>query len=1321
MRDMTNMVLSRASLFRFDGEVAKEDGNIDSNSGNNSNRSNDDDDGLHGRDLLIQVVSWNAGDEKTGNDGDDDDGNNDDEDEDTKKRKRCAEDLGAYVIRAFGVTKQGTSVAVRLHQFTPFFYVRLPERATRTEAAQAARNVTRYLEGYGGGGMCGLLDVVPYRKGEFWGFTDGTQFDFLRLSFGSEGGMRRMASRLQGRPEHRVQGMGNIELKVYESNIDPLLRFFHVRDLRPAGWLRIPGTRIERNMRPETTCQVDLSSRWTNATADACEDLAPIVMASFDIECNSAHGDFPVASKDYRRLGIDLEEAWERGGIRACTNDYEAKRMLTECMRTAFGLSADLDRIRMSALHLKARPKDVRRLEGAIQAAVDDVYVAVSSVTPPVALAADATAGGSNARLERVVHVLNAAFGSSWPLKGDEIIQIGTTINLYGQSECCARFVHVLGSCGPVEGAELYTFDDEAAMLVSWVELVRALDPDVVMGFNVFGFDFDYMHKRATELLGGKARDARFCRLGRLLDRPSAMVEQKLSSSALGENVLKYMDLHGRVLVDIMKIVQREHKLDSYKLDAVAHHFVGLNKHDISPNDIFRLQRGTADDRRIIAEYCIQDCALCNQLAAKLEIVANNAGMANVCSVPLSFIFMRGQGVKIFSLVAKQCRADGLLIPTKARVKEGEEIVVDDDGEGYEGAIVLDPEVGMYLDQPVSVLDYNSLYPSSMISENISHDSLVLDLPRYGSLAGVRYVDVAYDTYAGKGDDKHKVGERVCRYAQGTTNEGDRKAVLPRILQRLLGERKATRKRIGHMRAFDDTGVALAAGEHDKAKGTIGDVLVPPGARIEPAYNAFQRAVLDGLQLAYKVTANSLYGQMGARTSQLYLKPVAACTTAVGRAMIQKAKAHIEGTCGGRVVYGDTDSIFIVFKLPEGATPRDTLASSIAQGQAASRSIKPLLKPPHNLEYEKTMFPLILLSKKRYVGLLYEDNPDAVPTLKSMGIALKRRDYAPVVKRIYGGVIDIILRDRDMPKAVGFLHQSLVEMSEGKCDLQELVISKTLRSYYKMPHQIAHWVLARRMFERDPGSAPQANDRVPYVFVETTKKDALMGDRIEHVDHVRKHPDTLKVDTKTYIENQIMKPCLQLLSIALEQLPGYVYDPELSGTIAFDALLRAKAGNATKARERLDTLREREVERLIFAPILAMPVFRQRDNRCAGQTEIDSFFTRTVRTPPMNSPGNPGGSSSKPGGGSNPKPGSSSNPGGSSSSNNNNNNNNNNSRSGKDAATIAAIIEAASKLPCKKKKKKSSATSLLLPTKPSASIDVMIKKMQQRHLDTKPE
>ena len=102
----------------------------------------------------------------------------------------------------------------------------------------------------------------------------------------------------------------------------------------------------------------------------------------------------------------------------------------------------------------------------------------------------------------------------------------------------------------------------------------------------------------------------------------------------------------------------------------------------------------------------------------KLEIMANNIGMANVCYTPLLWIFTRGQGIKLLSLVSKQCREDDYLIP----VLYNHGII-----QGFEGAIVKDPKSGIYLDNPVSVLDFSSLYPSSMVSENLSHDSIVED------------------------------------------------------------------------------------------------------------------------------------------------------------------------------------------------------------------------------------------------------------------------------------------------------------------------------------------------------------------------------------------------------------------------------------------------------------------------------------------------------------------------------------------------------------------------------------------------------------------
>ena len=145
--------------------------------------------------------------------------------------------------------------------------------------------------------------------------------------------------------------------------------------------------------------------------------------------------------------------------------------------------------------------------------------------------------------------------------------------------------------------------------------------------------------------------------------------------------------------------------------------------------------------------------------------------MANVCSVPLSYIFQRGQGIKVFSLVSKECYKLKYLIP---------ELYNSNIEGGYEGAIVLKPIPGIYLDKPIAVLDYASLYPSSMISHNLSHDSIVLDpqwLGKRGKLEledlGYEVEDVSYDIYKwvreGNKKTRTKVNtgkKKVCRYVQ---------------------------------------------------------------------------------------------------------------------------------------------------------------------------------------------------------------------------------------------------------------------------------------------------------------------------------------------------------------------------------------------------------------------------------------------------------------------------------------------------------------------------------------------------------------------------
>jgi DNA polymerase elongation subunit (family B) len=555
---------------------------------------------------------------------------------------------------------------------------------------------------------------------------------------------------------------------------------------------------------------------------------------------------------------------------------------------------------------------------------------------------------------------------------------------------------------------------------------------------------------------------------------------------------------------------------------------------------------------------------------------------------------MRGQGIKLTSYVSKKCREKDTLIP-----------VIDKGAadEGYEGAIVLEPKCGLY-DRPVACLDYSSLYPSSMISENISHDSKVwtqeYDLSGkliketgernsdgtyiYDNLPNYKYVDVQYDTFkyvrktAKSAAVKVKSGHKVCRYAQYP--EG--RAILPSILEELLAQRKATRK------------------------------LIPLQT------DDFMKNVLDKRQLSIKMTANSLYGQTGAKTSSFYEKDVAASTTATGRKLLLYGKRVIEevyhdrvcDTSQGKVktyaeyVYGDTDSVFFTFNLHDldekPIKGRKALELTIELAQEAGEIASFWLKKPHDFEYEKTFDPLFLVSKKRYVGMLFETDPNK-GYRKEMGLVLKRRDNADIVKDVYGGIVDILMKNEGIDKSVEYLRKYLQDLIDENIPHDKLIITKSLRGGYKNPNQIAHKVLADRIGKRDPGNKPKPGDRIPFIYVQNDTKGALQGDKIELPNYIVENK--LKIDYGHYITNQIMKPVQQLFALILEQIPEF--NRKMLKARKFKQTIEGyrKTMSKEEAEKKETNLRNKEVEVLLFEKYL-----KKINNVKNSQLSIMSFM-----------------------------------------------------------------------------------------------------------------
>jgi DNA polymerase elongation subunit (family B) len=185
------------------------------------------------------------------------------------------------------------------------------------------------------------------------------------------------------------------------------------------------------------------------------------------------------------------------------------------------------------------------------------------------------------------------------------------------------------------------------------------------------------------------------------------------------------------------------------------------------------------------------------------------------------------------------------------------------------------------------------------------------------------------------------------------------------------------------------------------------------------------------------------------------------------------------------------------------------------------------------LTYEKTLMPFVLLSKKRYVGMLYETDPNK-GKLKYMGLSLKRRDSCDYLKDVYGQILNILMKENSVQKAIDYLEGALNELIKGTVPMDKLTITKALRGDYKNPQQIAHRVLADRIGQRDPGNKPKPGDRMKFVHVVNYTKTALQGDKIETPEYIISNK--LEVDYVFYITNQLMKPLQQLFGLALEQI-----------------------------------------------------------------------------------------------------------------------------------------------------------------------------------------
>lgn len=294
-------------------------------------------------------------------------------------------------------------------------------------------------------------------------------------------------------------------------------------------------------------------------------------------------------------------------------------------------------------------------------------------------------------------------------------------------------------------------------------------------------------------------------------------------------------------------------------------------------------------------------------------------------------------------------------------------------------------------------------------------------------------------------------------------------------------------------------------------------------------------AALDIEQSAVKLTANCIYGCLGHPGFRFYNKEMAAYITEKGRAVLKDAKESIE-MLGYPVIYGDTDSVVV----DTGIAPDTSLSPDFIRRitEHISRKYTHIV-----LGYEKSFSALVLLAKKKYVGVVISGDSEGgkcARRIEEKGMETSRRDWAPICRRAVSKVVSCLLLSPDAENEIlqvlrdlrsevlaavcdtGCLSSATAVHSEVSAEKKEPFLlrkrmAKDIQDYTESPGQTPHATLAARL-RSEKGITFRAGDIVPYIMA--------VSNGISRPELVSE-PGT--VDIQYYIQSQVLPPVQRLL------------------------------------------------------------------------------------------------------------------------------------------------------------------------------------------------
>lgn len=1042
----------------------------------------------------------------------------------------------AFRITLFGRDQSGQSIACHTY-FEPYFFIEIPNTWQKHNAsAMIYDKVHRKYHG-------SITDIGIVTRKKFYGFTNNKVFRFARVVFQSKKAWSMAYYILRKDPKYSN--------KIYEANIDPILRFIHIQNIESAGWVSVERY-TETTVCKETSCDHELfADNWKQITPVQNDSIGPLVIASFDIETYSPDRVFP--DPDMECPVIQIATTYQRYGDKEPFRRHLLTLKKCDPIESVEVVECDTERDLLLRWSKSVQEFDPDILVGYNIWKFDLCYIFKRFIKMGIEHRFNI-----NRYCEEPSKMYSAKFSSS--AYGDNEYQMVSSkgrmqidlLELYKREHKLVKYSlnavseHFLGDVKvdmPIpemfDRYERGTSEDMHAIGLYCVKdtelplrLMSKLNniPNLVEMAKATCVPMNYLIERGQQIKVF-SQIAKQTRIDEML--VITMHEGKTNESFVGATVLNaksgaYMDkvVTGLDFASLYPTIMRAHNLcyNTIVLDS---------KYDNLENVEYETVQWTSNDKDYEYKFAQNTQGILPKL---LENLAKNRKQAKKDMANAKDDFMKS--VYNSKQLAFKVSMNSIY--------------------GFCAAFMLPCQP---ISASVTTIGRNMIehtknlveqwYPGS---EVIYGDSVRGDTPILTKNDGFLRIDQLFERFA---NDKKNGLNHAKEYAipdhdvfvWSDTGFTKIKHVM----------RHKTTKRM--YRVLTHTGVVDVTEDHSlllengqaikPGEVTVGTRLLHREPNVERTNSTFEsncefdcsgkmetaEMVLAAQQNGYNVSIDTVYltdiyritcTKAGQRKDAMAIKKIENLGYTDEYVYDIETENHHFHVGPGNLIVHNTDSVMVIFNTND-ATGQAMLEESFRLGEEAADRISQTFKRPIELEFEKCYWPYLLFSKKRYAGLMYT-NTQKPDYIDAKGIQLVRRDNASFVREISKKVLHMIMYDRAVIEAAELVQQEARRLLSFEVPIDQLIVSKSLRKDYKNDKQ-PHLYVAKKIEERQPGSGPKCGERVPYVFMDTGNPKHLQFEKAEDPGYVIEKGLQHKIDVLYYLKHSLISPVESLFEL----------------------------------------------------------------------------------------------------------------------------------------------------------------------------------------------